>query len=125
MGSGHELQQPLLVGGTADGDVGDVASPLQPPAPPAASLPAVAAAAADDDDPVPESLGPLGSRNPLSAASFAWVSPLLRRGSTQEQLHQRDLYALPPHLLPAACGQRLLSKWRQVRRRRRHTAGGL
>lgn len=78
----------------------------------AAAPPAATAAAATE----PElSIGPLGSRNPLSALAFSWVSPLLRRGSIQEQLHQRDLFALPPRLQPAACGRRLWARWTQVR----------
>lgn len=106
------LRQPLLAGSTDAGDVESVTASA--PGPSALdSQPATAAAAATT--PVAaESLGPLGSPNLLSAAAFSWVSPLLRRGSTQEQLHQRDLFALPPQLQPAACGQRLLGKWRQV-----------
>lgn len=113
MGSDVGLSEPLLPGPPGDADEGDVEASAGRPAAPHDSRPAAAvtAAAASAD-----SLGPLGSANPLSAATFSWVSPLLKRGSTQEQLHQRDLFALPPHLLPAACGQRLLGKWRQVGR---------
>lgn len=112
MGSDAGLREPLLPGPSDDAEDGDVAASAGRPPPPHDSQPAAAAAAAISAD----SLGPLGSANPLSAAAFSWVSPLLKRGSTQEQLHQRDLFALPPHLLPAACGQRLLGKWRQVGR---------
>lgn len=56
----------------------------------------------------------LGAAGPLSSLAFSWVSPLLQRGSTQEQLQQSDLYELPPHLLPSTCGRLLWSKWHAV-----------
>lgn len=59
------------------------------------------------------SLGQPGSPSPLSSLTFAWVVPLLWHGSTQEQLHQRDLFELPAELHPAACGHRLLTCWRR------------
>ena len=60
--------------------------------------------------------GGLGSARWLSSLTFSWVAPLLQRGSTQGQLHQRDLLELPPSLLPAACGRRLWRRWLQVGR---------
>ncbi len=117
MGSEKELCQPLLADPAGSGVAEHVVPHAERPPPPADKRPAVPAAAAAASAATAQAaqlLGPLGSPNPLSAAAFSWVSPLLRRGSTQEQLHQRDLFDLPPHLLPAACGRRLLGKWRQV-----------
>lgn len=107
-----ELREPLLAGAHAEDDApqhGDRSD-----APPRQPI-AAAAVAASEPPPAVESLAPLGSPSPLSSLTFAWVSPLLRRGSEQGQLHQRDLFALPPWLHPAACGRRLLGTWRQER----------
>ena len=61
-------------------------------------------------------LGRLGSAGWLSSLTFSWVAPLLHRGRAQDQLHQGDLFDLPPSLLPATCGRRLWKRWLEVRR---------
>eukprot|EP00887_Chlorella_sp_A99_P004434 scaffold30.g4434.t1 len=48
---------------------------------------------------------------------FTWAAPLLKRGAEQAQLHQRDLFQLPPQLEPGACGTRLWGGWRTQQRR--------
>lgn len=56
----------------------------------------------------------LSSAGLMSSLAFSWVSPLLHRGSTQQQLQQEDLFQLPHHLVPAVCGRRLWARWHDV-----------
>ena len=55
--------------------------------------------------------GARGAPSCCSRALFSWVGPLLHRGSTQPQLHRRDLLPLPPDLEPEVCGGLLWSAW--------------
>ena len=82
----------------------------------AEDLPGTSAATAAAPPPLPPP--PLGSHNPASAATFAWVTPLLHRGASRERLEPGDLFVLPPALEPAACGQRLWAAWRREEARR-------